>query len=546
MKKINRIASLATIFIVSSLFATSTLATTDFDKLSGRILLSVEDKGQAWYVEPKSSERVFLGRPHDAFRVMQEFGLGITESDYSKFQKTVPQKLAGKILLRVESKGEAYFVDPLDLSLHYMGRPSDALLLMRELGLGISKQNLAKITVKEGFAEIFYNEDLKDEAPLEVIEAETVPVQALEESVDDEEIIVEEIDDLAGIDLRDLELGEIKKFKKTTVKSSFPVVVVDNDNYALLWWDGFAAFSSFDSSSLALDRVHSFSGSSPGDIARNNISQAIAWEKNCRVYADVINDLGNSLSESKVVASRVGEGCPANIKLSSDANNFALLWTQGDADEKANMYFKIFTPKAISVNAEILISDMVDPLIEPAIVWNGEAYVVVWQEKIDQEKAMYMASFDANGKQLDAKKLLIANSDSVSNLELIKIENDYKLFWLENKNEKSFVKLISFNIEQTELSEINTIDIKMLVRENSVLSVVRNNEQYGISWESDNKQIYFMEINSDSSQSSSINLISDENTESTQAELFVIDNSYAIFWQANDDFSKAIYFREIK
>jgi len=36
------------------------------EKLSGRILLQVEDEGQAWYVEPETGERAFLGRPQDA------------------------------------------------------------------------------------------------------------------------------------------------------------------------------------------------------------------------------------------------------------------------------------------------------------------------------------------------------------------------------------------------------------------------------------------------------------------------------------------------
>ena len=57
----------------------------------------------------------------------------------------MPARLAGRILLQVQSRGEAYYVDPLTSELHYLGQPQDAFNLMRRLGLGISEVDLAKI-----------------------------------------------------------------------------------------------------------------------------------------------------------------------------------------------------------------------------------------------------------------------------------------------------------------------------------------------------------------------------------------------------------------
>lgn len=59
------------------LFARETLVA----QLSGRILLAVEEHGEAWYVDPVTLRRVFLGRPEDAFRLLQTYGLGITSRD---------------------------------------------------------------------------------------------------------------------------------------------------------------------------------------------------------------------------------------------------------------------------------------------------------------------------------------------------------------------------------------------------------------------------------------------------------------------------------
>lgn len=118
-------------------------------KLKGRILLQVESKGEAWYVDPVKQQRVYLGRPNDAFRIMREFGLGISEKDYNSFKSYGPKTLSGRILLRVEAFGEAYYINPVDLKMHYLGRPADAFNVMRNLGLGITNNDLSKISISQ-------------------------------------------------------------------------------------------------------------------------------------------------------------------------------------------------------------------------------------------------------------------------------------------------------------------------------------------------------------------------------------------------------------
>jgi len=55
-------------------------------------------------------------------------------------------KMKGKILLQVEGNGEAWYVSPVNGERYYLGRPADAFLLMRNLGLGISNQDAASVT----------------------------------------------------------------------------------------------------------------------------------------------------------------------------------------------------------------------------------------------------------------------------------------------------------------------------------------------------------------------------------------------------------------
>ncbi|MFH0892666.1 MAG: hypothetical protein V1867_07905 [Candidatus Falkowbacteria bacterium] len=55
------------------------------ERLSGRILLRVEGAGEAWYVNPGDQKRYFLSRPLDCFNIMHGAGVGITDNDLNKF-----------------------------------------------------------------------------------------------------------------------------------------------------------------------------------------------------------------------------------------------------------------------------------------------------------------------------------------------------------------------------------------------------------------------------------------------------------------------------
>ncbi len=173
-------------------------------KLKGKILLQTEQNGEAWYINPANEKKYYMGRPVDAFSLMRELGVGITNQDLNKIEvnfeglsgsdndldglhnfiedsygtdkdkkdtdedgysdgdevkngynplgdgklkidNNFATHQAGKILLQVEQKGEAWYVNPENNKRYYLGRPSDAFNVMRELGLGISDENLNKI-----------------------------------------------------------------------------------------------------------------------------------------------------------------------------------------------------------------------------------------------------------------------------------------------------------------------------------------------------------------------------------------------------------------
>jgi hypothetical protein len=174
-----------------------------FVELSGKIILKVESKGEAYYVNPRNKKMYSLGCPDDAFNVMRSQGVGITDKNLNKIQigtkftgsdsdsdglsdnlekaigldpikkdtdgdgyndkieldnaynplgsgrQFIDNKYSsaqkGKILLQVEKNGEAWYINPNDGKRYFLDRPADAFNAIRSLGLGISNKDFNRL-----------------------------------------------------------------------------------------------------------------------------------------------------------------------------------------------------------------------------------------------------------------------------------------------------------------------------------------------------------------------------------------------------------------
>ncbi len=164
------------LFIVFLAFTPSTVqaATGPFEHVRGRILIDVDQHGEAWYVHPISGKRYYLRTPDNALAVMRALSLGITDADLERIPEpgadfAMPYDLrhvAGRILLRVENLGEAWYVDPVSLRRYHLGSPTDAMRVMVQLGLGITHQNLGMIPAASFLSErIEYDVPFTTQAP---------------------------------------------------------------------------------------------------------------------------------------------------------------------------------------------------------------------------------------------------------------------------------------------------------------------------------------------------------------------------------------------
>lgn len=146
MRKMLTIAFSA-IVLLSGLKALPAVAASPFD---GKILLAVEGKGEAWYINPTDSKRYYLGRPADAFQVMRGLAIGISNADFAlleknKLDQSKVNRLLGRILLKPQDSGKAYYFEPSKKKLHFLGRPADAFKIMKETAVGAADEHINPI-----------------------------------------------------------------------------------------------------------------------------------------------------------------------------------------------------------------------------------------------------------------------------------------------------------------------------------------------------------------------------------------------------------------
>jgi hypothetical protein len=115
-------------------------------RLAGRLLIQPQSVGEVWYVDPVTKQKYYLKDGTSAYQALKAFGLGISEEDFKKLDDgAFARSLRGKILLRVHSHGEAYYIDDAGVA-HYLKDGAAAYELMRTKALGISNDDISKIS----------------------------------------------------------------------------------------------------------------------------------------------------------------------------------------------------------------------------------------------------------------------------------------------------------------------------------------------------------------------------------------------------------------
>ena len=115
------------IFTVALLLFTQTAHAKVIDSTRGYILLQVESRGEAWYVNPVDEKRYYMRDGSAAYSMMRSFGLGITTADLEKIPVGIEDRFQaldsdGDGLFDKLEEGEIrpamipYFSDPDEIS----------------------------------------------------------------------------------------------------------------------------------------------------------------------------------------------------------------------------------------------------------------------------------------------------------------------------------------------------------------------------------------------------------------------------------------------
>ena len=124
-------------------------------QFSGKILIDVENHGEAWYVNPQSLQRVYLGKPDEALYRLTKRAVRINFSNIQRIavdgaESSDPEyadQMAGYIIVPDDLIGAAWYVHPVLKTRIRLGTPHDAWLAM-QAGVPASAKDLKMISIE--------------------------------------------------------------------------------------------------------------------------------------------------------------------------------------------------------------------------------------------------------------------------------------------------------------------------------------------------------------------------------------------------------------
>lgn len=134
------------------------------NKYKGYVMIRAQDKGQLYYISPRSKKAYYILFPNHTLQIILGTGIGITNANIAKIPvggacpATIPNcdspmkydqnfanKYKGYIFLQVEENGESWYVNPADGKRYYLNSPQSAYNLLAATAVGISEKDFARL-----------------------------------------------------------------------------------------------------------------------------------------------------------------------------------------------------------------------------------------------------------------------------------------------------------------------------------------------------------------------------------------------------------------
>lgn len=136
---------------INFVYAKTATTTEDF---RGRVVLQSAHYNDVWYVHPKTLKRYYVPHRWELDTLMRTLGVGILTKDLEKIaipwsgkssDPAMLKRFLGYIVLQVENKGEAWYINPSDGFRYYLPSGEEGFNILRSLGIGASNNELRMI-----------------------------------------------------------------------------------------------------------------------------------------------------------------------------------------------------------------------------------------------------------------------------------------------------------------------------------------------------------------------------------------------------------------
>jgi hypothetical protein len=122
------------------------------ERLSGKLLLQTQLRGQLWYLNPVDQKRYYLGKENEAFRFIQRVVVSTSSEqmvEYEYFDKRFPKYLGGYFV--TGNLEDICYIEPVTLNGNCFQTIDEAYDMIKEIALGVSNDDLRSIAVGDPF-----------------------------------------------------------------------------------------------------------------------------------------------------------------------------------------------------------------------------------------------------------------------------------------------------------------------------------------------------------------------------------------------------------
>lgn len=261
----------------------------------------------------------------------------------------------------------------------------------------------------------------------------------------------------------------------------------------------------------------------------------------CSLYFTKLDKEGEKYGGIVSVTSDNDGTCPSNPAISWTGLDYGITWHESRANaETSNIFFIRLNSLGERESQEIQVSDTSESS-NSSIVWTGREYGLVWQT----DEAIYFTRLDGQGVK-QGNDIRVSNISATStNPDIVWHDYGYGLVWqaydekgqrqiyfaeLDEEGNKEIEKAITFN-EEDDYS-INP-------------SIIWNNSEYGVVWQEEDGQIYFVNLDTKGHWKSKIAQISETEGQAKQPVITLGTSQYAFTWIDNLSGGEEIYFARL-